>query len=375
MYILWLILFVAVVLWACYYYRYSYQEFKRKAAEEAEREEKKRENILFGTAIQPKHAHPKLKRWSTFGSLRRFFADFDEFGVIANDLGPIKDSPWRLQELEDTRLRTSNSVFPKRGRRYEVFYNQQPVGSLEIATSSDYTTEKPRVRGNILVREAKLIPLYELSGFLTSVAALLSGATGDECAETKSKVETALTRAHSDVKRSKGADSTPRGLWKWIQRERRAPEVVVEVSFIGSAATYINLRVLRSLNDAARTSSPSTRRASIPEPNDQPAVPLDPGSTQAQDEQTRVDVALAVEAPVEKPGADSRSPNPVPTPEQDEPRVEMVLPKALHLPVSAHPSPAQKEQDEEKRVDMVISEIEALLRGASGYWAGPSSNT
>src|SRR5436309_1937522 len=240
--ILWLILFVAVVLWAFYYYRYSYQESKRKATEKAEVEARKRDNILFGTPIQPKHAHPKLKRWSISDSLRRFFADFDEFGVIANDWGPIKDSPWRLQELQDTRLRTRPiAVFPKRGRRYEVFYNQQPVGSLEINTSSDYTTEKPRVRGNILIREAKLIPSHELSRFLTSIGLLLSDGTGDEYAEAKGKVEIALTT------RSKG--SAPRGLWKWIQRENRAPEVVVAISFLGSATTYINLRVLYSLNE------------------------------------------------------------------------------------------------------------------------------
>jgi hypothetical protein len=140
----WLILFVAVLLWACYCYRYGYLELKRKAGK-SEREAKQENNILVGTPIEPKHANPKLKRWGITESLRRFFADFDQFGVIANGWAPIKDSPWRLQELKDTRLRTFNNESPEHGRRYDLFYNQQRVGSLEIADIPEYTTEEPRV--------------------------------------------------------------------------------------------------------------------------------------------------------------------------------------------------------------------------------------
>ncbi|SRR6266536_2941789 len=58
----WLIPFVAVLLWACYYYRYGYLELKRKAGK-SEREAKQEDNFLVGTPIEPKHANPKLKRW------------------------------------------------------------------------------------------------------------------------------------------------------------------------------------------------------------------------------------------------------------------------------------------------------------------------
>ena len=215
----WLILFVAVLLWACYYYRYGYLELKRKAGK-SERE---------ATPIEPKHANPKLKRWGITESLRRFFADFDQFGVIANGWAPIKDSPWRLQELKDTRLRTFNNDSPGHGRRYDLFYNQQRVGSLEIADTPDYTTAEPRVRANVVIRDARPIPhpLDDVSRFWTSIAALLSAGTGDEYAEAKRDVEIALTQAYL-AKRGKGMDA--------------APEVVIEVLFLGSAATYIKLR-------------------------------------------------------------------------------------------------------------------------------------
>ena len=226
----WLIPFVAVLLWACYYYRYGYLELKRKAGK-SKREAKQEDNFLVGTPIEPKHANPKLKRWGwrISDSLRRFFADFDRFGVIANGWAPIKNSPWRLKELKDTKLRTFDNDTPKQGRRYDVFYNQRRVGSLEMADTSGYTTEEPRVRANVVIRDARLIPdpLDDVSRFWTSIATLLSAGAGDEYAEAKRDVEIALTQAYL-AKRGKGMDA--------------APEVVIEVLFLGSAATYIKLR-------------------------------------------------------------------------------------------------------------------------------------
>jgi hypothetical protein len=223
----WSIISLAALLWICYYYRYGYLEFKRKAARRFEQNEKLEDNILIGTPIEPKHANPKLKRWGTSESLRRFFADFDRFGVMANGWAPIKNSPWRLQELKNTRLTTFNNDAPKHGRRYDLFYYQQRVGSLEIADVSDYRTEEPRVCAKVAIRDARRIPLDEVSRFLTSMAMLVSAGTGDEYAEARRNTETALTQAHG-AKRIAGLDA--------------APEVVIEVSFLGSAATYIKLR-------------------------------------------------------------------------------------------------------------------------------------
>src|SRR6266699_1821582 len=139
-------------LWACYYYRYS--SLERKSAR-SERDAKQEASILSGLPIDPKHANPKLKGWRISDSLRHFFADFGRFGVIANEWPPIKDSSWRLQELKDTKLRTFNNDVPKQGRRYDVFYNRQRVGSLEIADTSDYTIEEPRVIANLVIRDPR----------------------------------------------------------------------------------------------------------------------------------------------------------------------------------------------------------------------------
>src|SRR5207247_3963638 len=124
---------------------------------------------------------------------------------------------------DTTKLRTFDNDTSKQGRRYDVFYYQQRVGSLEIADTSGYTTEEPRVCANVLIQDARLIPLDEVSRFLTSSAMLLSAGTGEEYAEARRNTETALTQAHW-AKRSKGMDVTP--------------QVVIEVPFLGSAATY-----------------------------------------------------------------------------------------------------------------------------------------
>ncbi len=242
----WLIPFVAVLLWASYYYRYGYLELKRKAGK-SEREAKQEDNILLGTPIEPKHANPKLKRWGwrISDSLRRFFADFYRFGVIVNGWAPVKDSPWRLQELKDTGLRTFDNDTPKQGRRYDVFYNQQRVGSLEITDTSGYTTQEPRVCANVLIRDARLIPLDEVSRFLTSIGTLLSAGTGDEYAEARRNTEIALTQANS-AKKSKGMDITP--------------QVVIEVPFLGSAATYIKLRARQAKEAETRVQHANSRQ-------------------------------------------------------------------------------------------------------------------
>jgi hypothetical protein len=215
----WLIPLSLAGLWACYYYRYGYLERELVKSER----EPNQEDILLGVPIEPKHANPKLRGWRIPDSLRRFFADFGRFGVVINNWPPIKDSPWRLQERKDTRLRTFNDDTPKQGRRYDVFYNRYVVGSLEITDTSDYTTDQPRVRTNMFIRDARLIPLDAVSRFLTSIATLLSAGTGDEYAEARSNVETVLTRAHQ----ARGLEAGP---------------LAIEVSFLGSAATYIKLR-------------------------------------------------------------------------------------------------------------------------------------
>src|SRR6266498_2416799 len=63
--------------------------------------------------------------------------------------------------------------------------------------------------------------------FLTAIGTLVSAGTGDEYAEARRNTETALAEAH-ETKKLKGMYVTPK--------------VLIEVPFLGSAATYIKLR-------------------------------------------------------------------------------------------------------------------------------------
>jgi hypothetical protein len=79
----------------------------------------------------------------------------------------------------------------------------------------------------VLIWEARLIPLDAVSRFLTAIGTLVSAGTGEEYAEARCNIEAVLTEAH-ETKELRGIYVTP--------------EVVIEVSFLGSAATYIKLR-------------------------------------------------------------------------------------------------------------------------------------
>jgi hypothetical protein len=109
-----------------------------------------------GQPLEVKHAIPKLKQdgWGIDDSLRQFFHDFDWFGVIANDWDPIKESPWRLQELENTELHTLSYDSPRYGRQYHIFYNAEHVGLLEITTYIKYTPASPRKTTKIGIGDA-----------------------------------------------------------------------------------------------------------------------------------------------------------------------------------------------------------------------------
>jgi hypothetical protein len=219
---IWLILFVAISTIALYRF-YRYGELQRKAASYLPAKENK---FLRSGPIGPKHAVPKLRRWGIPEPLRRFFADFEQFRVLANEWAPIKDTPWRLQELADTRLGTPNENPKKRGRRYDVFYNRERAGLLEITDAPGYSTGEPRVRTHVLIPDARLIPLDDVSRFLTSIATLLSGGTGEEYAESRRSIEAALDQAHEAKRwgRLKGGSAT------------------LEVLLLGSAVTYKTLR-------------------------------------------------------------------------------------------------------------------------------------
>ncbi len=193
-----------------------------------------RDKLLRGKPLEVKHAIPKLEQegWGIDDSLRQFFHDFDWFGVIANDWVMIKESPWRLQETEQTELRRLGFESPVYGRQYHVFYNQERVGHLEVTDYMEYTSENPKITAYIEIEDTCLFYFDEVREFLTNIALLLSGSTKEEYQEAQRNIEKALFRAHWDASRSQIIYGTS--------------DVEVEVYFSdSSAARYLQMREQR----------------------------------------------------------------------------------------------------------------------------------
>jgi hypothetical protein len=89
--------------------------------------------LLYSQPITPRHRPPPelhgIAACITDAD-RDFFADFEKFAEDVNGLfAPVE--PWRLQELPDSELDGVRDT-PMYGRRYEIFYNQIHVGTLQI---------------------------------------------------------------------------------------------------------------------------------------------------------------------------------------------------------------------------------------------------
>jgi ATP-binding cassette, subfamily C, type I secretion system permease/ATPase len=115
MYILWLILFAVVVLWARYYYRYGYYGYQERRAEKAEREAKQtisEPGIDSSARCAPENAanpasihHDPMKEW--YGLARRTLAVVALFSIFVNLL--MLTLPLYLFQLSD-RVLTSHSL-------------------------------------------------------------------------------------------------------------------------------------------------------------------------------------------------------------------------------------------------------------------------
>jgi hypothetical protein len=96
----------------------------------------------------------------------------------------LKITPWRLQELPDAQLRGLGLPDePSYGRRYAVFYNQVPVGEIEIAPDWKYSTQNPRVGLHVELELVRLLSFGQVQGFLNAIAMHISehhpGTLGD----------------------------------------------------------------------------------------------------------------------------------------------------------------------------------------------------
>jgi hypothetical protein len=157
-------------------------ELWRRAARRPEKLKKKFLKRLFESKpITPKHQPPPLKvdTPGVFGKekkteLMQFFSDFAEFANVVNWwlADPYVGSPWRLQELPevDMSLHGNFDSGPIYGRSYEIFHNQERLGTLEISPGSQYSAESPKVITHIQFDVVRIFSFDAIRTFLTHIA-------------------------------------------------------------------------------------------------------------------------------------------------------------------------------------------------------------
>jgi hypothetical protein len=104
-------------------------------------------------------------RATRIGCFSLSFADVVNWWFADEHVG----TDWRLQELPDTELRQNVSDMPQFGRGYDVFYNQVRIGTLEVSPGADYGSENPDVRTSIQLEWMRLLHVYTIREFLSSV--------------------------------------------------------------------------------------------------------------------------------------------------------------------------------------------------------------
>ena len=182
-------------------------ERMRRAAQKPPTPNKKfKDTIWKGDPITPKH--DRAKSISEFRNLvsegdHRFFADFAEFGDVVNWWLADKHvgSSWRLQELSNTNLRLTFSDSPEFGRRYDIFYNQARLGTLEVSAGYDshgnaYSIETANVRTDISLGMIRLLHFDEITEFLNAIAFHVTDCTDGsvEQLKTQQSFRTAMTK-------------------------------------------------------------------------------------------------------------------------------------------------------------------------------------
>jgi hypothetical protein len=131
--------------------------------------------------IVPRHDPPKVdvvEFPDVHAYRRKFFLDFKEFAdamnswlaSFGNQLAPGR---LRLQDLPEYEV---GRIVPSPGRAalgrcFRLYYNQYPVGRLEIEPEFGYTTETPHVRTDVEIDMARHLGYHELSNFLREIAA------------------------------------------------------------------------------------------------------------------------------------------------------------------------------------------------------------
>jgi hypothetical protein len=133
--------------------------------------------FLRSEPIAPKHQSPKgIDGPLVTDEDRRVFSDFKDFADVVNEWfaredPPFAKSPWRLQELEDTLLHLPRGFYdmPKHGRRYEVYHNQFPVGTLEVSPA----WQPNNIKAEIHVNYARYLSIWKIRQLFGVIATLM----------------------------------------------------------------------------------------------------------------------------------------------------------------------------------------------------------
>lgn len=190
-----------------------------------------RRAIESGEPITPKHASPvDLKEgWGISGEDLQFFEDFDFFGDALNRV--LEDEPWRVQETSETEISGVHDT-PLYGRRYEIFYNQHKLGTLQVYAEPSYSASEPIVRTEIELDFARLIPFQSISSFVSFVAMLTASSSREEMEKAALSAQRAAINELWQIEYDPDLDD-------------RSSGGSIEFQFDGSAENYLRVRAQR----------------------------------------------------------------------------------------------------------------------------------
>src|SRR4051812_20833879 len=141
----------------------------------------------------------------------------------------LDDTPWRIQELGDPQLRVmALPDSPSYGRRYEIFFNQIRLGTLEIAAVHGYGLHHQNIRAAIELMFARLLRFSSIKTFLSFLSPLTTSNVDEE--------QRVLFLMH---------DSMLERLWRIeydYELDDRSLGGDFELRFAGSAARYLEIR-------------------------------------------------------------------------------------------------------------------------------------
>jgi hypothetical protein len=128
-------------------------------------------NLTSGSPITPKHQRPKTIDSLADEAERQTLIEFRDFGDVVNwwladeHLG----SRWRLQELADTHLQIGFRDSPAFGRRYELYFGPQKLGTLEV-TAGYHPRFARTYNATIELMWVRLLPWEAVTTILRTIA-------------------------------------------------------------------------------------------------------------------------------------------------------------------------------------------------------------